>query len=215
MLLAQPVSRIQVLWSQAVVTIVGLAVLATVSWCGIYTGIMTTSIEETVRSSWTIPWLGLDLPNPLAQDEIRHLPMLSKVDPAWFVPASFNLFALGFFLAGLATLLSSFDRYRWRTIGLVVGFYIFQIIVKVIGLGSESLTWLKRCSFFVAYEPERFVSIAINEPHSTWNLVTRNEVGAVIDLGPLGYNAILLGVGIVSYLAATVLFQRRDLPAPL
>jgi hypothetical protein len=34
-------------------------------------------------------------------------------------------------------------------------------------------------------------------------------------VGPLTYDLVLLGVGLVGYLAAAVVFVRRDLPAPL
>ena len=41
------------------------------------------------------------------------------------------------------------------------------------------------------------------------------NLGAFVEPGPLGYNLILLGVGAVSYLAAGIVFHKRDLPAPL
>ncbi len=215
MLLAQPVSRLQVLWSQASVTLAGVAILALTSWLGVYTGVMTNSVEEPVVHSWTIPWLQIEVPNPLAEQQTQRTPLWEKVDTADFAPAAFNLFALGVFLAGFSSLLSSLDRYRWRTIGLVVGFYIFQTIIKVVGLASDSLAWLKRCSIFTAYEPERFVSIAVGAPQSTWSLVLRDEAGRWVDLGPLGYDLLLIGLGGIAYVAATLVFQRRDLPAPL
>ncbi|MCH5375018.1 MAG: ABC transporter permease [Planctomycetes bacterium] len=215
MLLAQPVSRLQVLWSQASVTLVGVAILAFTSWLGLYTGVMTNSVEEPVVRSWTIPWLQIEVPNPLAEKTTQRTPLWEKVDPADFAPAAVNLFALGVFFAGFSSLLSSLDRYRWRTIGLVVGFYIFQTIIKVLGLASDRLDWLRRCTIFTAYEPERFVSIAVGSPESTWSLVLRDGAGRWMDLGPLGYDLLLIGMGAVAYLAATVIFQRRDLPAPL
>ena len=48
-----------------------------------------------------------------------------------------NFFALGLFLAGLTTLVSSWDRYRWRTIGIVVTFYIAFTIVKIAGMAAD------------------------------------------------------------------------------
>jgi hypothetical protein len=35
------------------------------------------------------------------------------------------------------------------------------------------------------------------------------------ELGPLGYNVILLGIGFAAFAGATVAFRIRDLPAPL
>jgi ABC-2 type transport system permease protein len=216
MLLAQPVSRVQVLWSQAAVTISGVVLLAATSWLGIYTGIATTSIKEPAPApTWTIPWLDIQLPNPLAEEELVEVPMAFHVDQVDFVPAAFNLMALGFFLAGLTTLCSALDRYRWRTIGIVAGFCIVQVIVKVIGLAADHLNWLGYLSFFSAYEPERFVSAAINSPEQTWNLVVFDTSGAWVGLGPLGYSLVLIGMGLAAYLAATFIFRARDLPAPL
>jgi len=216
MLLGQPVSRVQVLWSQAAVTITGIAVLAFASWLGVYTGIMTNSVQEpTSPESWTIPLLDIELPNPLAEEQTQRTPLSEKVDAQVFVPAACNLFALGFFLAGLTTFLSSLDRYRWRSIGLVVGIYIVQVIIKVLALATDDLRWLLNCTFFTAFEPERFVSIAANTPEHTWSLALFDEAGCWIGLGPLGYDLILIGMGLLAYVGATVVFHRRDLPAPL
>ena len=35
------------------------------------------------------------------------------------------------------------------------------------------------------------------------------------ELGGLGYDSILIGLGLVAYLGAAVIFCHRDLPAPL
>jgi len=216
MLLGQPISRVQVLWTQAAVTIAGIALLSFTSWLGVYTGIMTVSVEEPApRETWTIPLLGVELPNPLAKEKTQMTPMSEKVDEGVFVPAAFNLFALVFFLAGLTSLFSSWDRYRWRSIGLVVGIYMFQMIVKVLALASDRLHWLLNCTFFTAYEPERFVSIAANDPQQTWALVLRDDAGRLLDLGPLGYDSLLIGMGLLAYAGATIVFHRRDLPPPL
>jgi ABC-2 type transport system permease protein len=215
MLLAQPVSRLQVLWSHAAVTLGGVAVLAVASWLGVYTGIMTNTVEEPVVRSWTIPWLQLEIPNLLAEEEVQRIPLRDKIDPAHLAPAASNLFAFGVFLAGVTTLLSSLDRYRWRTIGLIAGFYIFQMIVKIVGLAADHLAWLRCCTFFTAYEPARAVSIAVRTPESAWNLVLRDGAGGWIGWGPMGFNLLLIGLGTIAYLGATLVFQKRDLPAPL
>lgn len=215
MLLAQPVSRFQILWSHSAVTLAGIGLLAAASWLGVYVGIQTTILEEPAPAArWTIPWLGIELPNPWAEPEMQRVPMKERVEAAWFVPAAFNLFSLGVFAAGLSTLLSACDRYRWRTIGIMVGFFIVQMTIKIVGLAADHLAWLGRLTFFTAYEPERFVSVAIHNPQWTWTLWIRTAEGSC-SLGPLGYNAILLGLGLACFIAATVVFRVRDLPAPL
>jgi ABC-2 type transport system permease protein len=215
MLLAQPVSRIQVLWSQSAVTIVGTALLAIASWLGVYVGIQTTMVEEPApTTTLTVPWFGIELPNPLAKDEMQRVPMRDRVEAAWFVPAAFNLFSLGVFGAGLSTLLSACDRYRWRTIGIVVSFYIVEMTLKIVGRAAEHLAWLGRWTFFTAYEPERFVSVAVKDSQLAWAIWVRDPQG-LWELGPLGYNFILLGIGLAAFAGATVAFRVRDLPAPL
>ena len=147
------------------------------------------------------------------EPEMISVPMSEKVDPLVFSVASFNLFSVGVFLAGLATLMSSWDRYRWRTIGLLVGFVVVQMVFKVISLASEPLRWLGRLTFWSAYEPERFVNLAVRWPEQAWSWTPPESSDLLA--GPLAYNALLIGMGIVCFLAAARIFRQRDLPAPL
>lgn len=215
MLLAQPVSRFQVLASSSLVTVVGAGLLALAAWLGVYVGIRTTVLEEPAPAErLVIPWFDLELPNPLAKTQMQRVPMGERVEAASFSPAAFNLFSLGVFGAGLATLLSACDRYRWRTIGIVVGFYIVQMTVKIIGLAADHLAWLRRLTFFTAYDPERFVAVAVRDPAAAWSFWNWDAAGESV-LGPLGYNGILLGLGLAGFIAAAIAFRVRDLPAPL
>ncbi len=214
--LAQPVSRLKVLATQAAVTITGIAMLALASWLGIYAGIHTTSVKEAVTPpQLMLPMLGMMPPAQLLEGEMRSVPMSTKVDAADMWPAAVNLFALGFFVAGLSTLCSSADRYRWRTIGVVTAIYVVQLIMKIVGLASEQYRWLLKLTFFTAYDPERFVSIAVNTPHNAWHPVLVDDTGQWTGLGPLGFDMLLVGLGAVAYVAAAWIFCRRDLPAPL
>ena len=216
LLLAQPVSRWQVLLSQALVTVVGIVLLSLVAWLGTLAGIMTNTVQEEVPPpAIKLPGTGFSIPLSLAKPEKIRVPMRTKVDAEDFVPGSVNLANLGICLAGIASLASSFDRYRWRTIGLVAGFYVVQTIFKITGMAISEVAWLKKASIFTAYEPQKFIATAVHDAANTWSLVLRDSQGTVWDLGPLGYNLILLGIGIGCYVAATVVFQKRDLPAPL
>ena len=58
-------------------------------------------------------------------------------------------------------------------------------------------------------------SIAARDPANAWALAIYGSHGEFVEPGPLGYGLLLLGVGVLSYLAAGVIFHRRDLPAPL
>jgi len=214
MVLAQPISRLRLLAVHGAVTVIGIALLSMVAFLGVYTGVQTTSVEETPTPTLTIPLIGVELPLPFGDRTPRRVPMSEKVNPRDFLPAAVNLFSLGFFFAGLATLMSPWDRYRWRTIGIVVGIYVVQAVFKVIALTAEPMSWLSYFTIFTAYEPQSFVTIAISDPQNTWSLTMLNHQEQWM-LGPLGCTAILVGGGLVCFAAAAVVFSRRDLPAPL
>jgi ABC-2 type transport system permease protein len=215
MLLAQPLSRMQVLMTHSTVTVVGIVILALASWAGIVVGVETTMVTEQVRPTFNVPLTNLDIPIPFAELKPVQSAMSEKVDNLDFLPAVVNFFALGLFLAGLTTLVSSWDRYRWRTIGIVVTFYIAFTIVKIAGMAADHLAWLKYVTIFTAFEPEVFVAVATNTPEQTWSLFLRDEAGAITELGPTGYNLILIVTGLFAYALAARVFARRDLPAPL
>ncbi len=215
MLLSQPVSRLQVLVTHASVTILGIVIIALSSWVGLYIGIETFTVKEEVLYSFTIPILGTEIVNPLGSTYEVISPMREKVSPVVFGPAVLNFFCLGFFVTGISVLASSWDRYRWRTIGIVVSFIMFSSVIKVLALFVEPASWLMWCSFFTAFEPEVFVAISMESPETTWNLFLINEETGVRELGPLGYNLVLVCLGLASIVAGAFIFCRRDLPAPL
>jgi ABC-2 type transport system permease protein len=168
MLLAQPVSRISVYASKTVVSIMGLALICIALWCGMAVGVFLI-VAETDR-----------------------------VWPALFIPPTMNVFGLGLAMAGITAFVSSFDRYRWRTIGIMGAFYAVAVVFKVIARmapGWEPLGWL---SVFWPFEPQRMVAAS----GDAWRLVVE-------------YNAPLVVVGIIGYVAGAIVFCRRDLPAPL
>jgi ABC-2 type transport system permease protein len=168
MLLAQPVSRISVYVSKAVVSIIGLALICVALWCGMAVGVLLI-VEETDR-----------------------------VWPTLYIPPTVNVFGLGLAMAGISALVSSFDRYRWRTIGIMGAFYAVAVVLKVIARmapGWERLGWL---SVFWPFEPQRMVAAS----DVAWRLA-------------LQYNAPLVVVGLIGYIAGAIVFCRRDLPAPL
>ncbi|MCG8585442.1 MAG: ABC transporter permease [Pirellulales bacterium] len=136
-------------------------------------------------------WLGTCL-------GIAIVPLEKVVDPMMFVPAAANLFGLGFFLAGFTTLVSSLDTYRARTIGIAAGFFIVQLMVKIVARMADGFEWLLNFTFLGAFEPQVLVR--------DWQ--TSGPVLAY-------YNGVLVGLGTLAFVAATVIFSRRDLPAPL
>src|SRR5262245_8499228 len=143
LLLAQPVSRLQVLVSQAAVTIGCLALLSAATWCGTWGGIQVATVNERVPPPKVkLPFLPA-IPLPARSDEKIEVPMRDKVDPVVFWPSALNLFCLGLAVAGVSTLISACDRYRWRTIGIVAGLYIISMVLKILGMAFERFAWLK------------------------------------------------------------------------
>jgi ABC-2 type transport system permease protein len=214
MLLAQPVSRLQVIVSQALVTVTAIGLLSVATWLGTWMGIQTTQARvERQATLLKIPF-GPALSNPFAKPEIERVPMRTRVDPQSLAPAAVNLFSFGLCFAGIASLLSASDRFRWRTIGIALGLFVLQAIAKVVGVLKKDFEWLKYISALTVYEPSRLVEIAVQQPEYAWAL-TMPGAGGEQALGPLGYDLILVAIGLTCYVAAAVVFAKRDLPAPL
>ncbi len=212
MLLAQPVTRKQVILTHTGMTLIGVIALAVIAYAGTFTGIQTTYVVEA-RPPLEVPFVGLDI--PFTGGAPIETPMSEKVAPIRFLPAAVNYFGLGIFLTGFTTFMSSWDRYRWRTIGIAVGFYIISTILELVGLAVEGFEWVKGLTFFSAYEPIRFVSEAFTNPALEWAWVVRDAEGAIAKIGPLGGTGILTLLGLVGIVFGTVIFCRRDLPAPI
>ena len=124
----------------------------------------------------------------------------------FLAPAS-NLFALGFFLAGVTTMLSSLDRYRSRTIGIAVGFFVVQTVLKLISISVPAYKWTAWCTFLTAFEPQVLA-------YRFWpRMLAQASVESWLML--LKYDGLLVGLGLAGYVAATAIFCHRDLPAPL
>ncbi len=123
---------------------------------------------------------------------------LDHVEPRHFIPSAANLFAITFFLAAASTLVSSCDSQRWRTLGIMGAFYIIELLIKIVARLAPKLDWLMYCTVLGAFEPQ---NLAV-EPDRAWQLSLR-------------YDGTLIGLGLLCYVLATIIFCRRDVPAPL
>ena len=212
MLLSQPVSRKQVILTHTAVNVIGAMILAVIAYAGTHTGIQTTQVMQAAPPV-EIPLFGIDI--PFTGGAPIETPMRDLVSPSHFIPAAVNYFGLGVFLIGLTTLTSSFDRYRWRTIGIAVGVYVLSSILELLGLAVEGFEWVKAFTFFAAYEPVRFVTEALSNPDREWAWIVTESADTVWKLGPLGGTTVLLTLGIAGIVMGAVVFCRRDLPAPI
>ena len=215
MLLSQPLGRTRYLSIHTGITLFGVFVLAATAYAGTHFGIMSTDVELKVATSrWQAPF-GFSMPGQEVEENVKRVPMTDYVEPKVFLPAALNYASLGFFLVGVTSCLSACDRYRWRTIAIVVGFYVFQTILELTGMAVDSLRWLLRFTFFSVYEPVAFSTLASKDTSDGWRWLATESKGYIPDLGPLGYDAVLVGLGSLGIVAALVIFRRRDLPAPL
>lgn len=124
--------------------------------------------------------------------------LIREVEPRHFIPAALNLFACTFFLTALTTLISACDNQRWRTLGIVGAIYIVQLLMKIVARMAPKFHYLMYATFLAAFEPQTLVIY----PDRAWNTSLR-------------YDGTLLGLGLVCYVVAAVVFSRRDIPAPL
>lgn len=214
MILAQPISRTRYLVSHAVVSVAGLAGLTLLIWLGIWIGVQLTSVEETVPPpALVVPWVNVTIPLSVAEPEKVVIAMRDEIDCGVFLGSCVNVFAFGYFLLALTTWLSSIDRYRWRTIGVVITIYVFELVVFGLGKAAERLQFLTHCSFFDLYRPQPISRAAIEHGWlGQWSLVPMDDD---LVLGPALFTLLLLVLGTLFYAAAVRTFIKRDLPAPL
>ncbi len=114
-----------------------------------------------------------------------------------FLPGAANLFAMTFCFTGITTLVSSWNRDRWRTISLSGGFFILSLILEFVGRAWTGGRWLRYLTFLSLFEPQEL--ILVPSPGG-WT--------------GLRYDAILILLGLLSYAAAAAVFWWRDIPAP-
>lgn len=214
MVLSHAISRTALLLSHAVVSIVGLATLCLLLWGGIAAGVANTTVSETVPPpSVRIPFTMIEVPLSTAEPVKQTFLMSEQVDWEVFGTGVFSLFAFGFFLLGLATMLSSIDRYRWRTVGAVISIYVIQLVLFGLGKATERLDWLRAMSFFNFYRPQQQIARVVSE--GMWGPWRLTDPDPNSWFGPLVYPLMLIVGGTVCYGIAIVVFRRRDLPAPL
>ncbi len=220
LLLAQPVARSRVFWAHAIVTIAGLAILCTLVFAGVYLGIHTNSTPVTTGASFRIPGLGMDWSIPFVPKTTRWVPLEEFVNPRLYLVPTMNLFSLGFLVMGMSVLFSAYDQYRWRTIGLVIGVYVVQLLLFILSKSTASLHVLTPFSFLAAYQPDWTVQRIYRNPESSWKWFGLGDVNATgVDrwmsyCEPLAFVTMQLVLGMLFYSIAWRKFASRDLPAP-
>jgi len=134
-------------------------------------------------------WAGMGL--GLACVRFPHPPSLRQ-----FLPGAVNLFAMTFCFTGITTLVSSWNRDRWRTISLAGGFFILSLILKFVGRMWAGGGWVNYLTFLSLFQPQELILTA-----SDGRTAFR-------------YDGILILLGLLCYAAAGVILWRRDIPSP-
>jgi len=137
-------------------------------------------------SVWVGSWIG-----------VMAIGFRAEISLRAFLPGVVNLAALTFCLGGITTLVSSFDRDRWRTIWLSGGIFVLASIVKLVSRLWSKGEWLKYLSFLSAFEPQQLILARLDRWRLTWE-----------------FSGTLISLGLLCYLAAMVVFARRDIPVP-
>lgn len=135
-------------------------------------------------------WLGLIV-------GVRVMDSGKDISAGAFFPGVVNLVCMTICLSGITAALSAADNNRWRTIWLATGIFIVATIIKMVARIWEPGAWLAYLSFLSAFEPQLLVLVPEQAARLMWR-----------------YNGTLLSVGLLGYVAATVMLARRDIPVP-
>ncbi|MBX3422639.1 MAG: ABC transporter permease subunit [Pirellulaceae bacterium] len=210
MLLSQPIRRAELLRTQILVAVGGLLLMVTAHWLGMTCGIYTVWVTEAVGPvPVNLPLLGA-LGLPQATPETVQVVLSSRVSPFQFLPATLNLFLFGFLVFGLATMISCFDSFRWRTIGLTVGIHVFHVVLLGLSQATDRLKFLAWFTYCNAYQPQKLILLTAKTNRENWRSNWLQPDGSWLVAGLL----FLLCAGITCLLVGLWRLNRRDLDPP-
>lgn len=229
LLLAQPVTRAAVFWSQSAVTIMGVLIIVLSSWLGMWLSVQWCSVEESELKTplqTVLEPIGQRLLKPLdfvddtfgienKDPTTRTVLMRDQVNSWVFWPGLLNTFCFGFFLAGFAAMFSAFDRHRWRTIGIVTGIYTVMAMVKFVGMSIQNASFCLWFTFFSFFEPEKAIERFQHGRGGMFEWLEYGRDGVLLGPGTTTNNVVLFLMGVACYWIGVRFFKRRDLPAPL
>lgn len=216
MLLAQPVSRSAIVFVNAVTTIVGAAVLSGATLVGLAIGVATipqrltdepaqVEVQAEKKEENTISGFFTKIAGEIAkpfQGGPPKPPEPEKIEISFYVPAATLLFLYTCTIAAVTTLVSSWDTYRYRTIGTIGLWGVLQIVMDVVVRWVKEDNPLKNLRYGTiktCFEPQQ---VLFCEPGQAagfmWN-----------------YCTVFVTLILLCYALAMVIFSKRDLPTPL
>ena len=98
LLLSLPISRVRLMSLHASVCITGLLGLCSCVWLGLFLGIQTNTVKETItpKVEFSVPYLPLKFPVQVGSSKTVQVPLRDRVDASLFLSPVFNLFGFGF-----------------------------------------------------------------------------------------------------------------------
>jgi ABC-2 type transport system permease protein len=127
-----------------------------------------------------------------------------------FIAPSFSYFGLGVCLCGMSMLFSSWENQRWKSIGWMGAWFAGSLIVNLVGRLSDRLHWVYYGSFLSAYKPQ----VLVAHPEDAWTIL-RFQLGQFDGFGIGSQPWLLLGIGMMCFVTGAIVFNRREIPAPL
>jgi ABC-2 type transport system permease protein len=187
LLLAQPLTRTQIVLAHLAVDLVAIPILCVAMWGGTLLGVAW--FGELVSGS-TGTAVGM------------------QVDPRIYLPALPNTAALVFALSGTTLWLSARGRFRARVLGVAVLLTLLQFLVNLIGQLWPAVAPFRPFTLFFYYQPQQIIlenrwQVDVGP---LWQLSKPLELNVLI---------VLIAVGALGYAMALWTFSRRDVPAPL
>ena len=216
MLLSQPISRLRLLSTHAAVCVGGLLSLCGCVWLGLYLGIHTNSVKETVTPTLELSllFIPIQVPIQIGASETVLVPLHERVHASLYLASTLNLFAFGFVVLAFSVMCSAVDRFRWRTIGIVVSVYILQLLLFLLSKAAEFTHFGAALTILSCYQPDVIVQVQRVNSEAGWSLFSDSSQ-LPLGLGPLGVSLMLIVIGLMFFAVAIYCFKRRDIPAPL
>lgn len=190
LLLSQPIPRNRLILANFLVDLIVIPLLVVSVAAGTHIGLALVGPFKVDYSA--LESLKAKLTLPAGPDVLAV-----DVNGQW--RALVNLYLLMFAISGIAIAISSLNRSRFRSIGLTALIILSMFILNVIGQLWDAAAPFRSCSLFFYYQPQKI-----------WLRNDWQSEGMMIPVW-----LVLAAVGLIGYFWALIVFQRRDLPAPL
>jgi ABC-2 type transport system permease protein len=204
LLLAQPLTRTQIILAHLSVDLVVIPILCLALWAGSWLGVAWFGeIGTGPPSAGIASVMGGLTPPP----EVRP-PRVMRVNPRVLWPALPQAAALLFAVSGMTLWLSARGRFRGRVLGQAVAIVLLQFLVNLIGQLWPAVAPLRPLTLFYYYQPQQAIlrhrwTVDLG---AAWPFIGSVHVPGILVLGI---------VGVVGYALALWTFRERDVPAPL